>query len=344
MIDAVMYGMIPRKKIATLVIAPPAKRSRKPTTPPFVRVVLEVLDRREVDVGHGQVRAEPVDRDDDDREEDLVPQVGRPGTCSAGGTAWRVRLQRDRPGQGPVSLPDGPVNRSGRARCGSAVGERVVGAGRRSPVAPRRREDLGGATRRRRWRCGRPAEKACAFTVSGLVTLAAAEHLDQTTLGDEALGRAACRGRRSPRPRTPRRCRGSPRGTRPGTGSGSPWPSGSGGERRLTALEPGLDGVAGALALVCRGRRSCRPCRRCRARRARRSRREPGAGFRSWILIVMRVRQPSSTRTRCGTLAIMPRISGRSGSSTVWSIRRRPSARSVPRCFGLRADPRLAPG
>ena len=36
MIDAVMYGMIPRKKIATLVIAPPEKRSRKPTTPLFL--------------------------------------------------------------------------------------------------------------------------------------------------------------------------------------------------------------------------------------------------------------------------------------------------------------------
>ncbi len=35
MIDAVMYGMIPRKKIATFVIAPPENRSRKPTTPVF---------------------------------------------------------------------------------------------------------------------------------------------------------------------------------------------------------------------------------------------------------------------------------------------------------------------
>ena len=33
MIDAVMYGMIPRKKMATLVMAPPEKRSRNPTTP-----------------------------------------------------------------------------------------------------------------------------------------------------------------------------------------------------------------------------------------------------------------------------------------------------------------------
>ena len=50
MIDAVMYGMIPRKKIATLVIAPPENRSRKPTTPPcLLRVALQVLDRAEVD-------------------------------------------------------------------------------------------------------------------------------------------------------------------------------------------------------------------------------------------------------------------------------------------------------
>ncbi len=33
MIDAVMYGMIPRKNTATDVIAPPENRSRKPTTP-----------------------------------------------------------------------------------------------------------------------------------------------------------------------------------------------------------------------------------------------------------------------------------------------------------------------
>ena len=37
----------------------------------------------------------------------------------------------------------------------------------------------------------------------------------------------------------------------------------------------------------------------------------------------------SSTLTRCGTRAIMPRTLGRSACSTVWLIRRRPSARSV---------------
>ena len=46
MIDAVMYGMIPRKKIATLVIAPPEKRSRKPTTPPLVALSWSFLIAR----------------------------------------------------------------------------------------------------------------------------------------------------------------------------------------------------------------------------------------------------------------------------------------------------------
>ena len=78
MIDAVMYGMIPRKKIATLVIAPPEKRSRKPTTPLLFGLVLQLLDRVEVDVRNRQVRADPVDRDDEDREEDLVAEVGHP--------------------------------------------------------------------------------------------------------------------------------------------------------------------------------------------------------------------------------------------------------------------------
>ena len=34
MIDAVMYGMIPRKKIETAVSAPPENRLKRPSTPP----------------------------------------------------------------------------------------------------------------------------------------------------------------------------------------------------------------------------------------------------------------------------------------------------------------------
>ena len=56
MIDAVMYGMIPRKKMATLVIAPPEKRSRKPTTPPLLfALCCSCLIALEVDVRHRQV-------------------------------------------------------------------------------------------------------------------------------------------------------------------------------------------------------------------------------------------------------------------------------------------------
>ena len=36
MIDAVMYGMIPRKKMATFGDRATEKRSRKPTTPPLL--------------------------------------------------------------------------------------------------------------------------------------------------------------------------------------------------------------------------------------------------------------------------------------------------------------------
>src|SRR5690606_20180116 len=43
----------------------------------------------------------------------------------------------------------------------------------------------------------------------------------------------------------------------------------------------------------------------------------------------------SSTVTRCGTLAIMPRTSGRSGRVFDLPMRPRPSARMVPRCLGF---------
>ena len=43
----------------------------------------------------------------------------------------------------------------------------------------------------------------------------------------------------------------------------------------------------------------------------------------------------SSTDTRCGTLAIMPRTSGRSGRVLDLPMRPRPSARMVPRCLGF---------
>src|SRR5207253_420594 len=47
----------------------------------------------------------------------------------------------------------------------------------------------------------------------------------------------------------------------------------------------------------------------------------------------------SSTFTRWGTLATMPRISGRSGSVFDLPMRPSPRARNVPRCFGLAPIP-----
>ena len=79
MIDAVMYGMIPRKNTETDVSAPPANVSSRPSVPPDVlRRLLQHLDLLEVDVRNGDVRPEPENEDDEDREEDLVPQVGDP--------------------------------------------------------------------------------------------------------------------------------------------------------------------------------------------------------------------------------------------------------------------------
>ena len=64
---------------------------------------------------------------------------------------------------------------------------------------------------------------------------------------------------------------------------------------------------------------------------------EPGAGARSWTRMISSLRSVGVvvTSTRCGTRASMPRISGRSGRVFVLPMRPRPSARSVPRVFGL---------
>ena len=78
MIELVMYGMIPSANTANVVSAPPENRFRKPSTPPSRRLLLERLDGLEVDAGHRHVGAEPVQRDDEEREEDLVPEVRDP--------------------------------------------------------------------------------------------------------------------------------------------------------------------------------------------------------------------------------------------------------------------------
>ncbi len=53
MIEAVMYGMIPRKNTATLVSAPPENRSRNATTPPPLVDSFRALMARKSTYGTG---------------------------------------------------------------------------------------------------------------------------------------------------------------------------------------------------------------------------------------------------------------------------------------------------
>src|SRR5207249_11784435 len=60
-----------------------------------------------------------------------------------------------------------------------------------------------------------------------------------------------------------------------------------------------------------------------------------GVGSGRWLQIVNLHAVTSSTLTRWGTLATIPRISGRSGSVFDLPMRPSPRARKVPFCFGL---------
>ena len=100
-------------------------------------------------------------------------------------------------------------------------------------------------------------------------------------------------------------------------------------QRRLPTFEPDGHRVACALALVAaaRGLAALAPdASRDAPLRATR------AGCR---LQVVDFHWISSTVTRCGTRATIPRISGRSGTTLLEPILVRPSARIVPRCLGL---------
>ena len=77
MIDDVMYGMIPSANTAAPVSAPPEKRSRNPIAPVAVPFF---SSRIELKSTYGTGTYDPIakDRDDEDREEDLVPKVSDP--------------------------------------------------------------------------------------------------------------------------------------------------------------------------------------------------------------------------------------------------------------------------
>ena len=79
MIDAVMYGMIPRKKTETAVSAPPENRLKRPSTPPApFDCDCSSWTALKSTYGTGMCEPDPEDEDDEDREQDLVPQVGDP--------------------------------------------------------------------------------------------------------------------------------------------------------------------------------------------------------------------------------------------------------------------------
>src|SRR6266508_1783412 len=101
------------------------------------------------------------------------------------------------------------------------------------------------------------------------------------------------------------------------------------GQRRLPAFEARLHVAAGALALH-------PPAGGLAALAADAARDPPASGLRARRgLQVVDLHVVSSTLTMWGTLSTIPRISGRSGCSTVWLMRRSPRARSVPRCLGF---------
>src|SRR5262249_11711825 len=114
--------------------------------PAVPRVVLQLLDLAELDERDRKVGADPIDDDDEEGEEDLVPEVGDPEHVPKPG-----EHAGDPPGPSAVS-PYRLV--SGCPRGGG--GPPPQGAGRTSTVPP---------ARSIAWRAA--AEKACARTVRG---------------------------------------------------------------------------------------------------------------------------------------------------------------------------------
>src|SRR6266540_389635 len=277
--------------------------------PGVLRLLLQVLDRVEVDERDRQVGADAVDPDDQQGEEDLVAQVGHPEHVPQPGEHGGAR----------------PPLASGTPSL--AVGQGVP-LGRGTPLEWHR-DALGAAAGGLDRACRRTRERVCAHR-QRLRQLPAAEHLHEPLLRDEPTRAQHTRvdlgAGVEPFERVEVHDRvldaervGEPLGLRR-------TPS----QRSLAAFEAGLHGVARALALHAAPDRLAAPPRDAAPGPA--AARAP-AGRR--LQIVRLDRHVSSTFTRCGTVRTMPRISGLSGCSTVSLIRRRPSARSVPRWRGL---------
>ena len=83
MMDAEMYGMMPRAKIVSRARLPPENRSHQAEqAPPLLGE--ELLERRRVDAGGRDPRADAVDREQGERESDPLAQVGDVGDVLEG--------------------------------------------------------------------------------------------------------------------------------------------------------------------------------------------------------------------------------------------------------------------
>src|SRR6478752_3428841 len=233
-------------------------------------------------------------------------------------------------------MPERPVPGSSRPvgdRTGSCqvlpVRERVA-LGRRTAIAPRSGHDLDTAPRRLDGLAGRGGD-GVDLDREPLRELAATEDLHQAPLGDQApcpqrrrvdLGAGV---QRLERVQVHHVVLDAERVVEAlGLGCAAV-------DRRLTTLEPGPDPATGAGVLT------LGPAAGGLATLAADAAREPlgrlaRAGSR---LQIMDLHQTSSTVTRWGTLASMPRITALSSCSRVVLMPWSPSARSVPRCLGF---------
>ncbi len=76
MIELVMYGMIPSANNGELRERAAREQLQEAEDAPVLGFVLQLLDRRQVDAGHRDVRAQPIDGQHHQCEQDLVPEVG----------------------------------------------------------------------------------------------------------------------------------------------------------------------------------------------------------------------------------------------------------------------------
>ncbi len=108
-------------------------------------------------------------------------------------------------------------------------------------------------------------------------------------------------------------------------------------EGQLAALEAHRDGVACALALGAAAGGLAALAGDAAADPLATDGSHPAGGRSSWTFMVSlsRLRPADVTSTRCGTRAIIPRISGRSGSTLVRPMPAQAEGPRGPRCFGL---------